>query len=123
MMVLNKHLDPRLRIIFLIGGLLTAVCILTYLISPSFITFLNYRLFDAIWERTPPKSSSNEVVVVEIDEICLGQFGQWPWPRYRLAQLLEKLGQLGAKSIGLDFIMAEPDRLSLPTILERFKEI
>ena len=118
MMALNKHLDPRLRIIFLIGGLLTAACILTYLISPSFIAFLNYRLFDAIWERTPPKSSSNEVVVAEIDEICLSQFGQWPWPRYRLAQLLEKLGQLGAKSIGLDFIMAEPDRLSLPTILE-----
>jgi PAS domain S-box-containing protein len=118
MMAPTRHLDPPLKIFFLIGGLLTAACILAYLISPSFITFLNSRLFDAIWQCSAPKSSSDKLVVVEIGETCLDRFGQWPWPRYRLAQLLEKLGQSGAKSIGLDFIMAEPDRLSLHTLLE-----
>jgi len=102
----------------LIGGLLTAVCIAAYLISPPFVTFLNLKLTDAMWERTIPKRSSGTVVAVAIDENSLGRFGQWPWPRYRLALLVEKLGQMGARSIGLDFIMAEPDRLSFSNLLE-----
>jgi signal transduction histidine kinase/CHASE2 domain-containing sensor protein len=114
----DGHVDPPLKIIFLLGGLLTAACILIYVISPSFVTFLNYRLGDAVCDRTPPAAGSDAVVVVAIDEQSLERFGQWPWPRYRLAQLVEKAGQLGAASIGLDFIMAEPDRLSLQTVLE-----
>jgi adenylate cyclase len=90
-------------------------------ISPSFVTFLNYRLADAVCDRTPPAAGSDAVVVVAIDEQSLDRFGQWPRPRYRLAQLVEKAGQLEAASIGLDFIMAEPDRLSLQTVLEAIR--
>jgi len=118
MTILNKNLDPSFKFFFLIGGLLTLACILAYLISPPFISFLNYKLTDTVCESAPQKGVSDTVVVVEIDETSLDRFGQWPWPRYRLALLLEKIGQSGAKSIGLDFIMAEPDRLSLNTLLE-----
>lgn len=118
----NRRLDPPLKAFYLLGGLLTAVCILVYLGSPPFVAFLNHSLADAICRRTPPASGSDAVVVVAVDEPSLDRFGQWPWPRYRLALLLERIGQSGAKSIGLDFIMAEPDRLSLHSVLEAFKE-
>lgn len=50
------------------------------------------------------------VTIVEVDARALQHFGQWPWPRRRLADLIV-VGNLGALSIGLDIIMAESDRL------------
>ena len=47
-----------------------------------------------------------------IDEASLTALGQWPWPRTRLARLIEAIHQLGAQAIGLDMIMPEADRLS-----------
>jgi len=120
MLAINKNLEPSVKIALLIWGLLSISCILVYLISPSFITFINFKITDAVVESVPPKNISDTVVVVGIDERSLQRFGQWPWPRYRLALLLNKIGQSGAKSIGLDFILAEPDRLSFPATLEEF---
>ena len=52
------------------------------------------------------------VRVVDIDEASLRQFGQWPWPRDRLATLVDKLSEMGASAIAFDILFAEPDRLS-----------
>ena len=118
MHAINKKLEPSAKIALLIWSLLSIFCTLVYLISPSFITFLNYKITDAVLESAPPKNISDKVVIVGIDERSLERFGQWPWPRYRLALLLNKIGQSGAKSIGIDFILAEPDRLSFSSMLE-----
>ena len=55
-------------------------------------------------------------VVVDIDEKSLKQYGQWPWPRYRIAILMDKLRNFGALSIGLDMLFAEEDRTSIHSI-------
>ena len=57
--------------------------------------------------------SSHELVIIDIDEKSLENFGQWPWPRYRMATLVEKLNLLGASVIGLDILFPEADRTSL----------
>ena len=51
-------------------------------------------------------------VLVGIDEESLAAYGQWPWPRYRLAQLVDRLWLHGAEVVVLDFLMPEPDRSS-----------
>jgi adenylate cyclase len=56
--------------------------------------------------------NSDAVVVVDIDESALEAWGQWPWPRSKLAALLETIAGMGASSVALNFIMAEPDRTS-----------
>jgi adenylate cyclase len=56
------------------------------------------------------------VVLVDIDEDSLARFGQWPWPRYRVARLLAALGGAGASAVGLDMVFPEPDRTSLSTL-------
>ncbi len=60
--------------------------------------------------------TSDVPVIVNIDEKSLMRYGQWPWPRYRIAILLEKLKQAGALSIALDMLFAEPDRTSIDII-------
>ena len=55
--------------------------------------------------------------MVGIDDESLRAYGQWPWPRYRLARLLHRLKDLGADAVALDFLMPEPDRTSLDVII------
>ena len=44
-------------------------------------------------------------------------YGQWPWPRTRLADLVNRLRDLGAAAIAFDFVFAEPDRASFENLL------
>ncbi|WP_160295192.1 CHASE2 domain-containing protein [Geobacter sp. OR-1] len=100
------------RTIHLYGFVLTLVVVTAYLIHPRSIRNINNRATDAVMTFSKAKTVSGSVVIVDLDEKSLAQYGQWPWPRYRLAQLLSKINGLGAGSVGLDLILAEPDRTS-----------
>ena len=76
---------------------------------------------DGIVANDAETAITDKVVVVDIDEQSLEAWGQWPWPRSRLAKLLNGIAGMGARSIALDFIMAEPDRTSLKTLQEELK--
>ncbi len=51
------------------------------------------------------------VVIVAVDEksIRMKDLGLWPWPRVKTAELVENLVKCGAKVIGFDMVLAEPD--------------
>jgi len=107
---------PRTHISWTLYGsialLITLALLSLYLVRPSFIQFLNYRLTDLIIASDDSPFPSEAVVLVDLDEKSLSQYGQWPWPRCRLASLMEILREKGPVSIGLDMILAEPDRTS-----------
>jgi adenylate cyclase len=49
------------------------------------------------------------IVIIDIDESSLAELGPWPWPRGRLAELLEDLiGPYGARGVALDIFFSEP---------------
>jgi signal transduction histidine kinase/CHASE2 domain-containing sensor protein/CheY-like chemotaxis protein len=98
--------------IILAGMVLTTVIGAFYLINPSFISFFNYKSTDAMLSGSAPRPASGRIVIVDFDEETLTRYGQWPWPRNRLSHLLQKINDLGPKSIGLDLILSEPDRTS-----------
>ncbi len=110
----------------LIGGItFTALIALLYLYEPTFFRFLDNRLYDTLLRSTANGAATAVPVIVDLDENSLAQFGQWPWPRYRVALLLKKLKELGAAGIGLDMVFPEADRTSFATlqrnILQDFK--
>lgn len=47
-------------------------------------------------------SPSGEIVIVGIDDRSTRALGAWPWPRARMAQLLDRVSQSGAKSVFLN---------------------
>lgn len=100
------------RLLFICSMALTLATIAGYLLSPSIIRTANLKTIDLIMgaKRTPP--DSGRVLIVDIDEKSLARYGQWPWPRDLLSQLLQPIAAGGAASIGLDLILAEPDRTS-----------
>lgn len=51
--------------------------------------------------------ASGEVVVVGIDERSLEKIGPWPWPRSRHAALVDRLNEVGARSISFDLTFSE----------------
>lgn len=80
---------------------------------------LRLAWFDAYQRVLPRERLSGPVTVVEIDDRSLAHYGEWPWPRVRLAELIDRVGQLGALAIGLDIIMAENDQTSPEALLAR----
>ena len=74
--------------------------------------------FDQFQRWHPRAYAEVPVRVVDIDEQSLARLGQWPWPRTRLAELLDKLGAAGVTCVAFDMVFAEPDRTSPPVVAE-----
>ncbi|WP_312362275.1 adenylate/guanylate cyclase domain-containing protein [Ensifer sp.] len=79
--------------------------------------------FDEYQRLSPRAYETMPVKVVDIDEASLRAFGQWPWPRDRMAKLTDRLAQMGASAIAFDILFAEPDRLSPRNVLRQVPEI
>ena len=60
------------------------------------------------------------VVVIDIDEESLKQLGQWPWPRFYMAEMAKRLTEAGAAAIAFDVLFAEPDRTSPAVMIESY---
>ena len=69
-------------------------------------------VFDGYQMLFPLDRTTDPVAVVLIDEHALAAFGQWPWPRTRVADLIKRISDHQPASIGLDMVFAEPDRFS-----------
>jgi HD-GYP domain-containing protein (c-di-GMP phosphodiesterase class II) len=98
------------------GIALTCAAAFLYLFQPLLLSTLDFKIYDTLLESRSPRAPSNNIVIVDIDTKSLAQYGQWPWPRYRIAHLLNKLHEMEALSVGVDILFAEPDRTSLQNI-------
>lgn len=74
----------------------------------GWLAALDTAIHDARARAWPAPAPDRRLVVVDIDEAALAAHGRWPWPRERLAALVDALGAGGARLIGLDLILAEP---------------
>lgn len=68
--------------------------------------------FDLMQSVKPREYTPQPVRIVDIDENSLKTVGQWPWPRTKIAELIDRLTRAGAVVIGFDVIFSETDRLS-----------
>ncbi len=114
----GKAAAPR-KMLFL-GGLLTLSLLAVVLYPPSLVQTLETVGYDEMIRFIGGTLPPPEVMIVDVDEASLAKLGQWPWPRYRVAALIEKASALGARSIAVDFLFPEPDRLSLDKVGELY---
>jgi adenylate cyclase len=107
--------------IFCAGIGLTLLLAVLAIYRPAIFHFFDNKIYDTYLHAnsspTHPSVVANPVIV-DIDEKSLAHYGQWPWPRYRLAALLDKIRMLGASSISLDMVFPEQDRTSLSVVSE-----
>ncbi|MGZ5063835.1 MAG: CHASE2 domain-containing protein [Usitatibacter sp.] len=69
-------------------------------------------VFDDYQRIFPLERTTSPVSIVVIDEGAISKYGQWPWPRTRIAELISRISQAEPASIALDLFFAEPDRFS-----------
>ena len=71
--------------------------------------FANEWLRDHFVRLRAAAVPETRITVVDIDEASLTAVGPWPWPRSRLAELIERLlGEYGAQGVALDMVLPEP---------------
>jgi len=93
-----------------LGILLTFMLSLTGICRPTFLEFLDYKAFDALSAPGLDADISSVPVIIDIDEKSLKLHGQWPWPRYKMALLLNRLHAMGVRALGIDIMFPEKDR-------------
>jgi adenylate cyclase len=76
--------------------------------QPDFAVRLDEGLRDGFTRLTASEQAEERLVVVDINEAGLREFGAWPWPRQQVADLVEiLLGTYGARAVGLDIVFPE----------------
>jgi adenylate cyclase len=84
---------------------------------------IRVRTFDTFQRIDPRVKKARPVTIIDIDEKSLKKFGQWPWPRTRIADLIANLTRLGAVVIAFDVIFSEPDRLNPDVAADTFHNL
>ncbi len=87
--------------------------------APAWNSRLPAAWFDACQALSPRRIISMPATIVEIDHKSLTALGQWPWPRFLLAQLVDIISAQRPAAIGIDILMPEPDGLSPDRLLAR----
>ena len=87
---------------------------------PELLRRIDLWLQDA-WTRSTldQPTAAPQVTVLTLDEASLELLGQWPWPRDRLAQIVDATFKLGARALAFDIVFAEADRSDAELIRQR----
>ncbi|MEP1208251.1 MAG: adenylate/guanylate cyclase domain-containing protein [Rhizobiaceae bacterium] len=86
--------------------------------DPTPVKVSRAQSFDAYQRVKPRVYQPLPVSILDINEESIRKLGQWPWPRTKVAALVDKLMAAGAVVVGFDIVFAEPDRLSPEKIAE-----
>ena len=67
----------------------------------------DYRARDCQFFMPPP---TDRIVHIDIDDPSLDEIGAFPWPRTKLAEMVDEISLAGAKHIAMDILFAEPQQ-------------
>ncbi len=119
-----------LKSVFFNTATLTAVTIgvavALFALEPPFLEKIELNWVDLRFRARGPLPPGQAVVVAAIDEKSLAAEGRWPWPRSRVAALVDRLSRDGAKVIAFDVLFSESEddsRLALIGELERALDV
>jgi len=86
------------------------IMILVHYGDSTIVQTARLKQFDLL-QTTDQPITSQDIVVVTIDEPAIEKYGQWPWKREVLADIVWKLREAGAGIIVIPVLFSEPDRL------------
>ncbi len=106
----------------IVALLALAVVVTLRALDPGFVVGIRNLTFDAYQRLQPRPYGDPPVRIVAIDDDALAAVGQWPWPRTRMAELAQRLVDLGAATVAFAIIFAEPDRLSPAQVVRQLPD-
>ncbi len=86
---------------------LAAFIVVSLVLASGLPAAVDLPVRDALLRALPSRPVSG-VAVVAIDEEALDALGPWPWPRSKMAELVDAARAIGARGLALDLLLAEP---------------
>ena len=106
----RKPLSFRLslwEVLFVSTTTLLMLCL--YFLVVPFLELVELKAYDLHFQQRGRIKPLGLVTFVTIDEESVKREGRWPWPRRRMAQLIEAVASQSPRGIGLDMGFFEPD--------------
>ncbi|MCH7585014.1 MAG: CHASE2 domain-containing protein [Acidobacteria bacterium] len=116
-----KRLKSLLPILFSLALLAGGVSL--RIADPALVQTLRLGVYDSFQRIKPRVYEPTPVRIIDLDDETLARMGQWPWPRTLVAELVQRLTDLGAAVIVFDIVFAEPDRTSPQAVLPLWPDI
>lgn len=83
------------------------------------LSSLELYLYDVRMRQSAAQTVDDRIVILDIDEKSLAEFGRWPWNRTRIAQIIDtSFDHYGIAALGFDVVWAESETDQIATILE-----
>ena len=80
------------------------------MISVPGVNIIERQLYDLRVRETATGAKDERIVILDIDEKSLAEFGRWPWNRVRIASIIQKLfDEYGIAALGFDIVWAESE--------------
>jgi len=92
-----------------------------YSIGVPFLDLIELKTIDARFKSRKMIEPRSDVVLAVIDEKSIAREGKWMWPRSKMADLVTKLSNAGAKVIAFDIGFLEPDDKRIVKIINNIQ--
>lgn len=90
--------------------------------SWSTLLRVNHIFYDANLALFYDKERSDSIIIIDIDDKSLQSIGHWPWPRDKIAAIVEKLFAHGTAVVTFDILFPEEEKNIAKTLLQRLHE-
>jgi adenylate cyclase len=102
-----KPVTSSARLVALVGGVCLLVALAAALLDPGrVVRNLREDVFDRMLIWSPRANTASPVVVVDIGRDALAAIGPWPWPRDRLAELIDRIAAAGPKALAINILLS-----------------
>jgi len=105
---------------YILCFLISILVVTLYINDFSPLKRLQWQVQDVMYSFRGEKNFSSDIVLINIDDKTLRQYGQWPWNRDKIADLLAAVGSGQPKTVVLDIILeqdTEQDTLGFTEIM------
>jgi len=93
-----------------------------FLTGVPILDLIELKTYDLRFLSRGHEDPSSAIVLAVIDEKSMDTEGRWPWPRSKIAALVDILSREGAKIIGFDIGFFEPDENSSLKVIHQLKK-
>ncbi len=90
-----------------------------FLFGIPILDVVELKTYDLRFRSRGIKTPHPDIVAAVLDEKSLDQEGRWPWPRNKIARIIDILDHDGAKVIVFDIGFIEPDENNNLLLIER----
>jgi adenylate cyclase len=133
--LLKKHLDRFWnsmlrgdRLPTYLGILTTLFVVWVHITDQSIVQGLLTRFENVVYDlrfsvaKSALHKSDISIVIVDYDQHSLEVEGQWPWSRFKIGKMVEKLSADGVAVVGFDVFFPEYDRNVLKELTQRIEQ-